>query len=99
MTHQGIPAVSQQDLQGKDPQEIATTTKIPVIWCDHQATRRQRLHGITYPDEAAAWSSSHLVEVLDHMEETGYTEAIFMAEDVKGWAHAVWVSFAKLPDL
>lgn len=98
MTHQAKPQTTMTELEGLDPAEIANKTRIPVIWCDHQATRRQRLHGITYPDAHEPWSSTHLVEVLEHMDETGYQCAIFMAEDPDGHAHAVWVEFAKLPD-
>lgn len=98
MTHPGNPQIRYADLIGQAPNEIANNTGLPVVWCDHQATRRQRLHGITYPGTGAPWSSTHLTEVLEHMTETGHDRALFMAEDPRGHIHGCIVTFQPLAD-
>lgn len=68
------------DLAADNPQTIADQCSMPVIYVDHQATRRNRLHGINLPGHEQGFSSSHLNEILEHLHTNGFLDAILICE-------------------
>ena len=89
---------SPRDIALDDAQIIANRYKIPVVWCDHQATRRQRLHGVNLPDQTNTFSSTHLTEVLQHIDQAGYNDAIFISETPRRQHLACQIQFFPLQD-
>ena len=85
-----------EELALHDAQSICERYHIPVVWCDHQATRRQRLHGANMPGGKNAYTSTHFVEILEHLAQHGFDAAIFICEDPRGLHHACQIEFAPL---
>jgi hypothetical protein len=85
------------DLEDQDPQTIADGCGVPILWADHQATRRQRLHGVNVPDGQQTWTSTHLNECLQHLDAEGYNEAIFICETPKRTHLACYIQFFPIP--
>lgn len=81
------------DLAQHDAQVVANDCDIPVIWCDHQATRRQRLHGANVPGGDSMYSTTHLTEAFNHISLEGYNCAILVCEDPAGKHHACYAEF------
>lgn len=82
-----------EDLHSADPQTIANRTGIPVLWCDHQVTRRQKLHGCNLPCGGPPYSSSHLNECLAHLDREGYTYAYLICETPRLKHLACYIEF------
>lgn len=91
-----IPKISISEITNKTPQEIADSTCLPVIFCDHQATRRQRIHGAALPSAPPGYSSTHILEVLEHLAEQGYDTAVFLAETPDGRMQGAMARFEAL---
>lgn len=79
-----------------DAQVIADKFHIPVVWADHQATRRMRLHGANLPSRSKAFSSTHINEVLEHLAHEGYDHAIFVCQTPAGIHLACQIDFQPL---
>lgn len=79
-----------------DPQSVADRCCIPVVWCDHQATRRVKLHGCNIPGMPNAFSSSHINEVLQHVADAGFVDAIFLCETPRRTHLACYIEFSPL---
>lgn len=90
------PTPTLEQLQNNDPQTIADQCGIPICWIDHQATRRQRLHGCNIPGGRRAYSSTHLNEVLAHLASEGYQDAILICETPRRTHLACYCTFAEL---
>lgn len=86
-----------EELVLNDGQFLADRYHLPVVWCDHQATRRQRLHGVNIPGNKKTFSSTHIVEVLTHVAQEGYDCAVFVCETPQGRHHACQIEFTPLP--
>jgi len=86
-----LPTV--RDLTLDDPQTVADSCQLPVVWTDHQATRRQRLHGANLPGKPHAYSSTHINEVLQHLAMNGWTDAIFICETPRRTHMACLIEF------
>jgi len=93
-TAKPLPAV--HDLTQDDPQTVADECMIPVVWCDHQATRRQRLHGVNIPGNEHCFTSTHINEVLDHLSNEGFVDAIFICETPRRTHLACYIEFQPL---
>lgn len=89
-----FPAVS--EIAAGDPQAIANELNVPIIWVDHQATRRQRLHGASIPGKPTSYSSSHMNECLEAIAEAGYETAIFICQTPAGEHLACYIEFSVL---
>lgn len=79
-----------------DAQVIADRFSIPVIWCDHQATRRQRLHGANVPGRPNAYTSTHMTEILFFLDNEGWECGIFICETPQGVHYACQIDFTPL---
>ena len=84
------------ELKSHDPQTVADECRIPVIWCDHQATRRQRLHGANIPGDNHCYTSTHINECLEHLARAGFVDAIFICETPRRTHLACYITFAPL---
>lgn len=91
---ENLPTID--DLTAGDPQTIADQCGIPVIWMDHQATRRQKLHGANIPGESNAKSSTHVNELLDLIDKAGYQDCIFICETPRRTHMAAFLHFEVL---
>lgn len=81
---QTTPTLMRSDIEELSPQEIADRQGIPCVFCDHQATRRQRIHGAAMPYNSTGYSSTHLVEVLEYLAENGFNVCVFLCEHPDG---------------
>jgi hypothetical protein len=88
--------ITVDELAHNDPQTLADRLQAPVIWCDHQVTRRQRLHGVNIPNRLNAYTSTCLTEVLNHLAHEGYNFGIFIAETPRRTHLACQITFAPL---
>lgn len=86
-----------EELALHDAQAISDRFHIPVIWCDHQATRRQRLHGANLPSRSKAYTSTHLNEILEHLAHEGYESGVFVCQTPSGKHLACQIDFMPLP--
>lgn len=84
------------DLTAHDPQYVADECRIPIVWTDHQATRRQRLHGANVPDGNRSYTSTHLVEVLEWLAHEGFVDAILICETPRTTHVACYIEFHPL---
>jgi hypothetical protein len=91
-----LPNVTIDQITQGDPQTIADEIGVPIVWADHQATRRQRLHGANIPGMTHAYSSTHFNEILDHLHEAGYQDCIFICETPRRKHLAAFLRFEKL---
>lgn len=89
-----LPSI--EDLTAHDPQQVADSLGIPVIWTDHQATRRQRLHGANIPGQEHAFSSTHINEILDIVHDNGFNDCIFICETPRRTHLAAFLHFEVL---
>ena len=90
------PKLSVSDIENKSPQEIADSTAMPCIFCDHQATRRQRIHGASLPHNPAGYSSTHLLEVIEFLDQNDFDTAVFLAESPGGAMQGCMIRFTAL---
>jgi hypothetical protein len=94
--HLKLPPIS--EIAGLDAHDIAEKFSTPVVWVDHQATRRQRLHGVCLPGIPTVFTSTHLIEVLEHLDQWSFNSAFCIAEDNHGNQHAAFLEFRPLPE-
>ena len=93
---QPLPELSLADLQDNDPQTLADNLSTPVIWCDHQVTRRQRLHGLNIPGKRQVFSSTHLAEVLEQADKEGFVDAILICQTPAASHVACYITYHTL---
>jgi hypothetical protein len=89
-----LPSI--EDLVYGDAQVIADECGIPICWVDHQATRRQRIHGANIPGDTACFTSTHFNELLQHLDRQGFVDAIFICETPRRQHLACYIEFQPL---
>jgi len=85
-----------EELQQNDPQTLADQLSTPVIWCDHQVTRRQRLHGLNIPGKRQVFSSTHLAEILEQADKEGFVDAILICQTPAASHVACYITYQTL---
>ena len=83
-------------LVDNEPQKVADQCCIPVVWTDHQVTRRQRLHGCNIPGHRDTYTSTHMCDVLEHLAREGWVDAILVCERPNLTHVACYIEFERL---
>lgn len=96
MTSSTTDHLTVDQLAQGDPQQLADECGIPVVWCDHQVTRRQRLHGANVPGGDNAYTSTHFNEILQHVALEGYDCGIFICETPRRQHLACYIEFHEI---
>ncbi len=61
-----------------DVYQIADRLDTPIILADEWITRRQRVHAVVWPGSVNSYTSNSMVVVLNHLVQTGCSQAIML---------------------